>query len=260
MPNSRSPNPRRRRILIGAAVVLVLAVAAAILLLKITPEVYTRTAPMGADEAAILRFNQEVVNKVGNVYLDRSGRTPLAIEFTEEMVNAIIAQSLAGEEAAGKALPPALRDMRVGFEPGRLVVATRLGQGVRSVIVSQGFELSATEEGLLLVQAAGTAGGLLPLPGGLMDFIKRALADQAARQETAGAGPSAALGAGEKTLDVWRAVVEALDGKPVSLGKGKKRIVLDFVEIERGVLRITGHRTGKPSNPPADLSAARTGP
>jgi hypothetical protein len=255
MPNS-SLNPGRRRILIGAAVVLALAIAAAVLLLKMTPEVYTRTAPMGADEAAVLRFNQEVVNKVGNVYLDRSGRTPLALEITEEMVNAIIAQSLADEEEAGKALPPALMDMRVGFEPGLLVVATRLGDGLSSVVVSQSLRLSATEDGLLLVKAAGTAGGLLPLPGGLMNFVRRALADQAARHEAAGTGPSTTLGAGDKTLDVWRAVVEALDGKPVPLGKGKKRIVLDSVEIERGTLRITGHRAGKPANPPADVSAA----
>jgi len=255
-----SPNLRRRRILIWAVAALVLAVAAAILLLKMTPAVYRRTAAMGADEAAVLRFNEEVLNKVGNVFLDRSGRTPLALEITEEMVNSLLAQALDDEEQAGKALPPALRDLRVGFESSRLVVATRLGQGVRSVVVSQAFELSVAEEGRLLVKAAGTSGGLLPLPGGLMDYVKRAIADQAARQEAAGAGPSTTLGAGDKTLDVWRAVIEALDGKPVPLGKGKKRIILDSVEIERGVLRVTGHRAGKPVNPPADLSAARTAP
>jgi len=84
------------------------------------------------------------------------------------------------------------------------------------------------------------------------------VAAQAERLEAGGADPSATLGAGDKTLDVWRAVLEVLDGKPVPLGKGKKRIVLDAVEIERGVLRITGHRAGKPANTPADLSAART--
>ena len=253
-----SPNLRRRRILIWAVAALVLAVVGAILLLKMVPEVYRRTTAMGADEAATLRFNEEVLNKVGNVYLDRSGRTPLALEFTEEMVNSLLVQELDDEEQAGKALPPALRDMRVGFEPGRLVVATRLGQGFSGVVVSQGFELSATEDGRLLVKAAGTSGGLLPLPGGLMDYVRRAVAAQAARLEVGRADPSATLGAGDKTLDVWRAVLEVLDGKPVPLGKGKKRIILDSVEIERGVLRITGHRAGKPANPPADLSAART--
>jgi len=249
MTNS-SPNLRRRRILIWAVAALVLAVAVAILLLKMTPEVYRRTAAMGADEAATLRFNEEVLNKVGNVYLDRSGRTPLALEITEEMVNSLLAQELDDEEQAGKALPPALRDMRVGFEPGRLVVATRLGQGFSGVVVSQGFELSATEDGRLLVQPAGTSGGLLPLPGGLMDYVRRAVAAQAERREADGKDGG--------TAQVWRAVVEALDGKPVPLGKGKKRIILDSVEIERGTLRITGHRAGKPANPPADLSAART--
>ena len=241
MPNSSS-NPRRRRLLIGAVVVLVLAVVGAILLLKMTPAVYRRTAAMGADEAATLRFNEEVLNKVGNVYLDRSGRTPLAMEITEEMVNSLLAQALDDEEQTGKALPPALRDMRVGFEPGRLVVATRLGDGLSSVVVSQSLRLSATEDGRLLVQSAGTSGGLLPLPGGLMDYVRRAVAVQAERLEAGGADPSTTLGAGDKTLDVWRAVLEVLDGKPVPLGKGKKRIVLDSVEIERGTLRITGHR------------------
>jgi len=253
-----SPNLRRRRILIWAVAALVLAVATALLLLKMTPAVYRRTAVMGADEAATLRFNEEVLNKVGNVFLDRSGKTPLAMEITEEMVNSLLAQELDDEEQAGKALPPALRDMRVGFEPGRLVVATRLGDGLSSVVVSQSLRLSATEDGLLLVEPAGTSGGLLPLPGGLMDYVRRAVAAQAERLEAGGTDPSATLGAGDKTLDVWRAVLDGLDGKPVPLGKGKKRIVLDSIEIERGTLRITGHRAGKPANPPSDLSAART--
>lgn len=247
-----SPNLRRRRVLVWAVAALVLAATAALLLLKMTPAVYRRTAAMGADEAATLRFNEEVLNKVGNVYLDRSGRTPLALEITEEMVNSLLAQALDDEDQAGKAFPPALRDMRVGFEPGRLVVATRLGQGFSGIVVSQGFRLSATDEGQLLVEPAGTAVGLAALPGGLMDYVRRALADQAARQ---GEGADDTDG-GEAR--VWRAVLEALDGKPVPLGKGKKRIILDFVEIERGVLRVTGHRAGKPANPPADLSAART--
>jgi len=211
----------------------------AILLLKMTPEVYRRTAVMGADEAATLRFNEEVLNKVGNVYLDRSARTPLALKFTEEMVNAVIVQSLDDEERSGRVLPPALRDMRVGFEPGRLVVATRLGQGLSSVIVSQSLRLSATEDGRLIVEPAGTAVGLAALPGGLMDYVRRVLADQAARREADGSDGG--------TAQVWRAVLEALDGKPVPLGKGKKRIILDSVEIERGVLRITGHRIMPPS-------------
>ena len=92
---------------------------------------------MGADPQAAARFDDEVVNKVANVYLDKSRQTPLELHLTEDAVNARLVQSLSDLEAAGKTVPPALHDVRVAFEPGEVVLATRVGSGPTAVVVTQ---------------------------------------------------------------------------------------------------------------------------
>jgi len=226
-------NSKRRR---WAAAGAALAVAAVVglVLLKGTPEVYERTARIGPEEAAIARFNGEVVNTVLNLLLDQSGETRLEFRVTEEMVNARLARLVAEEEWMGWSVPPALREARVGFEPGQVVLATRVGRGLSSVVVAQRLRLGADGEGRLRVESAGATVGLVPVPEGMMNYLRRALAERLAQAKAAGEEDVA--------VEVWRYVLEVLDGKPVSFGKGRKRIILDKVEIERGVLRVKGHR------------------
>lgn len=241
MPNP-PPRTSARRL---AAIVLagLLAAAVAVVgLLKATPAAYRRTAPVGPDPAAVARFNEGVVNKVGNVLLDKSGGTPLDLEITEEMINARMARFLADEAEAGRPVTPVLRDLRVGFEPGTVILATRLGSGATGVVVSQDLLLEPTPEGDLRVRPGATAVGLVPLPGGLMDYARRAVALALARREEA--DPD------DGTLALWRSILDGLDGKPVPLGRGRKAIRLERVEVERGVLRMTGRRAG-PAAPPA---------
>jgi hypothetical protein len=215
----------------GVAAVAILALAS----FKGTPEVYRRTADMGPDPAAVARFNEHVINQVGNVLLDKSGRTPLDLVVTEEMANARIARFLADQAASGKPVSPILRRLRVGFEPTGLVLATEVGSGMTSAIVSQHLRLSADTEGRFCVEPAGTDVGWMPVPKGALDYVRQAVAAALARRE--------ARGADETTLQLWRSILDGLDGKPIPLGKGKRRIVLESIELERGVLRMKGYRS-----------------
>jgi hypothetical protein len=76
--------------------------------------------------------------------------------------------------------------------------------------------------------------GYLPLPSRLANHLVRALEEHVDRLEAA--RPD------DPTLAVWRGVLEALEGEPVSLAGKKLGIALDAVHIDRGVLRARGHR------------------
>jgi len=232
---------RQTRIILVAAAVGVVVVAMVVLVfLKGTPEVYRRTAQVGYDPDAARRFDEQVVNQIGNVLLDKSGQTRLDVVVTEEMANARIARFLADQTAAGKLVSPALRRLRVAFEPTGLVVATEVGSGVTSAVVSQYLRLSADSNGRLCVESAGTDVGWMPVPKDVLDYVRQAVAAALRR--------SSARGGDEATLQFWHAILDGLDGKPVPLGKGKRRIVLESVELERGVLRIRGRRNEAKGN------------
>ena len=225
---------RRTRIVLSAAAGGAVIVAILVLaFFKATPEVYRRTAAMGPDPAAVARFNEHVVNQVGNVLLDKSGQTRLDLVITEEMANARIARFLADQAASGKPVSPVLRRLRVAFEPAGLVLATEVGNGMTRAVVSQRLRLSADSQGRLCVEPAGTDVGWVPVPKDALDHVRRAVAAALKRREDRGAD--------EATLQLWRSILDGLDGKPVPLGKGKRRIVLERIELERGVLRMKGH-------------------
>jgi len=50
-------------------------------------------------------------------------------------------------------------------------------------------------------------------------------------------------------LEVMQSIQQALSGDPVPLGKGKKRIVVDRVTVDRGTLEIVGHQAGRDMTP-----------
>ena len=228
------PTLRAKRIagLVGAG--LAVAAATGAWLVLATPPFYARVEPIGADHPAKDLFNERVVNGVGNVLLDKSGRTPLDLAITEEMVNARLAKLLEETRARGESLPPALEALRIAFEPGRLIVATRVGVGAGSLVLSQHLIVAPTADGRLRVETAGVQAGYLPLPSRLANYLVRALKEHVDRLE--------AERPDDPTLALWRSVLEALEGKPVALAGRKLGIALDAVQIERGVLRARGHR------------------
>jgi hypothetical protein len=226
--------PRRHRRLFWTAAFLGAVVAIALVLAKLTPDAYHRTAPLGSDPAALARFNEDVVNGVGNVLLDSSGGTALDVTLTEAMVNARLAQFVAEQTRAGQPLPDAVRRLRIAFEPGEVVVMTRLGQGLTEAVVSQRLSVEALPDGRLRVLPAGTRAGLLPLPEALVAHLGRALTSAAGERE-----PPAEDGG---VAELWDAVLEALGGEPVALGKGRRRIVLERADVTRGTLHVVGRR------------------
>jgi len=218
---------------VGAAALVVLLIAAA--LVKTAPDVYSRTARVGADHAGADRFNEEVVNGVGNVLLDKSGGTRLDVVITEEMASARLVRFLEERRARGDRLPAALAGLRIGFEPGRLVLATRMGRGLSSLVVSQHFSLSVMEDGRLRMEPVGMRAGLLPLPVDLSRCLTRVLRAHIERLEEKGRDGT--------SLALWRAALGALEGEPVALEGKKLGIRLERLEAERGRLHVVGRRS-----------------
>ncbi len=240
-----------KKILLAIAGALVALVVVAAVLLKSPPAAYRRTAAMGADPDAVARFDEEVVNQVGNVYLDKSRQTPLDLRLTEDAVNARIVQTLADLETAGKPMPPILRDVRVAFEPGEVIVATRVGSGASAVVVAQAVRLAVGPEGRLLVQPGTTSVGLMPVPVDVVGQARPLIAREVERLQQAN----------DDTWTLWvmLALQQALDGEAIPLGKGKKRIVLDRIEIQRGVLVIEGHQAGRKDKSAAPAATPAAG-
>jgi hypothetical protein len=224
----------RKRVAAAVGAGLAVAAATGAWLVLATPAFYARTEPIGADHPAKDLFNERVINGVGNVLLDKSGRTPLDLAITEEMVNARLAKLLEETRARGESLPPALEALRIGFEPGRLIVATRVSGGAGSLVLSQHLIVAPTPDGRLRVETAGVQAGYLPLPSRLANHLVRALEEHVDRLE--------AERPDDPTLALWRGVLEALEGKPVALAGKKLGIALDAVQVDRGVLRARGHR------------------
>jgi len=136
----------------------------------------------------------------------------------------------------GKPVPQALEDSRIGFEGGEVVFATQLGRGIGSVVVAQRFHLSAEADGRLRVEPGGTSAGLMPLPSGVLDRIRQVVSAELARQQASGSSSA--------TVELWLHILEGLEGKSVSLGKGKNQILVESVEVQPGVIHLKGHRSG----------------
>jgi len=228
-----SKSRKRTASALGAAALAAMLIAAA--LVKTAPDVYSRTARVGADHPGADRFNEEVVNGVGNVLLDKSGGTRLDVVITEEMASARLVRFLEERRARGDRLPVALAGLRIGFEPGRLVLATRMGRGLSSLVVSQHFSLLVMEDGRLRMEPVGMRAGLLPLPVGLSRRLTQSLRVHLERLE--------AKGSRGTNLVLWRAALGALEGEPVALEGKKLGIRLERLEVERGRLHVVGRRS-----------------
>jgi hypothetical protein len=216
-----------------SALVALVAVAA---LVTLQPDAYLRTAPIGPGHPARTRFDEEVINGILNVLADSSGGTRLDVTITEEMMNARLVAALAAVDAGGMPLPGVLRNVRIAFEPGSIVVATRLGRGHSEVVLSQRLRLAATPDGRLAVQTVALRAGMMPVPRSLCGQVSEALREHVARLKRGGAG--------EDSLLLWRAALAALEGEPIALRGTKRGIFLEKVEVERGRLHATGRRAG----------------
>jgi len=237
--------PRRRWILLGILAALLLVLVGGIVLVKWTPDFYRRTAAVVATDANRARFNEDIVNKIGNVFLDKSGKTDLDLTVTEEMVNIGIAGFVQDQLKAGKPVSAAVQALRVSFEPDTVIVASIVGSGATSVVAAQHMAVEVQQDGTMIVKPSGASAGALPVPDTLVAEARRTLAARLmAKKEPAGE---------EEGVNFVQCSLDALEGKPVTLGAGRKFIAVDKINIEKGLFRIWGHLAEKPKGgrPPA---------
>jgi hypothetical protein len=83
--------------------------------------------------------------------------------------------------------------------------------------------------------------GLLPVPIDVAGQARPIIARQVERLRESGDDSG--------MLEVMQSIQQALSGDPVPLGKGKKRIVVDRVTVDRGTLEIVGHQAGRDMTP-----------
>jgi hypothetical protein len=239
--SEEAPKPRSLRwrwILLGLLAAILLVVVVGAVLLKWTPDFYSRTAGIVPTEAAKARFNEAIINKIGNVLLDKSGKTALDLTVTEEMLNVGIAAFVEDQQKGGKSVSPAIQAMRVGFEPDSVIVASIVGSGATSVVAAQYLGVEVQKDGTMIVRPAGASAGVLPVPDTLVVEARRALASRL----TAKKKPEEEEGA----VDFAQCSMDALEGKPVTLGSGRRFIAVDKIKIEKGLMRIWGHLVEKP--------------
>ena len=245
------PRSHRRRWLLGGLLAaLVLAPVVGIVLVKWTPDFYRRTAGIVATDANRARFTEEIVNKIGNVLLDKSGKTALDLTVTEEMINIGIAGFVQDQQKGGKSVSPAIQALRVCFEPDTVIVASIVGSGVTSVVAAQHLGVEVQKDGTMIVKPSGASAGVLPVPDTLVVEARRALASRLTAKKT----PDEEEGA----VNFAQCAMDALEGKPVTLGSGRRFIAVDKIKIEKGLMRIWGHVAEKPKGgqPPAPVPAA----
>ncbi|MCX5682755.1 MAG: hypothetical protein NT049_03620 [Planctomycetota bacterium] len=243
----KSRNLRWRWILLGLLAAILLVGAVGTVLVKWTPDFYSRTAGVVPTAANRARFDAEIINKIGNVLLDKSGKTDLDLTVTEEMVNIGVAGFVEDQQKAGKSVSAAIQALRVSFEPDTIIVASIVGNGATSVVAAQHLGVEVQKDGTLLVSPSGASAGVLPVPDTLVAEARQTLASRLAGKKKK---PEEEEGA----LDLTQCSMDALEGKPVTLGSGRRYIAVDKVQIEKGLLRIWGHLAEKPKGgekPPA---------
>ncbi len=228
-------------------VAFVAAGVAALALVKATPHPYRRTAAIPRDGSAAARFTREVLNPVGNVMADESGRTPLDLTLTEESVNLYLPMFVDLLKDAGEVPPKVVDEMRVAFEPGYVVLAAPVGEGWSGVIVTVRLALEADEKGRLVARVVGVRAGLLPAPPSQADRLTEVLRGVAAAVPV--------MEGDDPEAQFLRKVRAGLEGEPVWLAVRHKDDVhgvrLERIEIDRGRLHVVGRRmeTDAPQDP-----------
>jgi hypothetical protein len=249
-------SPRRRWILLGILAAILLAIVVGTVLVKWTPDFYSRTAGIMPTEANRARFDAEIINKIGNVFLDKSGKTELDLTVTEEMVNIGIAAFVEDQQKGGKAVSAAVQALRVSFEPDAVIVASIVGSGATSVVAAQHMGVDVQKDGTMLVRPSGASAGVLPVPDTLVAEARRALASRM------GGKPPASEE--EQGVNFAQCAMDALEGKPIYMGSGRRFIAVDKIKIEKGLFRIWGHlaekpKAGQPPTAPAPAAADKAG-
>ncbi len=96
--------------------------------------------------------------------------------FTAQQINGWLAVDLV--ENHGESIPKSVSDPRVAIEPGRMLLACRLGQGKTASVVSLAIEPDMPEPNVITLRLCKARAGALPMPlSDVLDQITKAATD-----------------------------------------------------------------------------------
>lgn len=179
------------------------------------------------------RGRRELESQATAIYSDSRNAGAWQALFTDEQINGWLATQLV-EGRAGK-LPQGVRDPRVAIGPDTLTLGFATSQGGVETVVSVEAAVFLTEEGTVAIHLKDVRAGALPLPIlQVADELVTACHDLKLPVE-------------------WT----QQDGQPIALvdmgndvSAGKRRFILDAIQLKQGELFVAGH---------TEMSAATAG-
>jgi hypothetical protein len=170
------------------------------------------------------RGRRELESQATALYSDARNAGAWQALFTDEQINGWLATQLV-EGRAGK-LPEGVRDPRVAIGPDTLTLGFATSQGGVETVVSVEAAVFLTEEGTVAIHLKDVRAGALPLPIlQVADELVTACHDLKLPVE-------------------WT----QQDGQPIALvdvgndiSSGKRRLILDAIQLKQGELFVAGH-------------------
>jgi len=155
----------RRSFLVGAGVFAVLIVGffgGLWLLLGYEPRQYTRL--LNPIDQQSLR-SQEFIKTSSSLYSQTEEGGPFSATFTEDQVNAYLAEGVHKAGLADKLFPEGISEPRVAFEAERIRVSFRYRSALINTVVSASLKvwLPGGEPNLLAIQLESFRAGLIPI-------------------------------------------------------------------------------------------------
>jgi len=208
-------------ILLGIAIVAAVGGIAVYRALKHVPEFYRQAMVAGPDEqkTASREMQRQVAGLVSDV--KREGRWQA--DFTAEQINGYLAADLAKQRP--DMLPSGLSDPRVSITKDGVTIAARFRTPALDTVVSLGVDVYLSGPNVVALRVQRVRAGSFPLP---LERILSEVAQATSRLE-------------------WEVRWGQEGGDPVALvtippprNPGEKRVEIDAIELDEGVIRVAG--------------------
>ncbi len=227
-------NRKRTTRLVGCLALLALLGGGLVWSLKYQPSFYR--AALADSAATDLRrvqadeFVRSTVELINEIHNDDSW----AQEFSEEAVNGWLAEELPVKY--GDLLPPEIESPRVKFEDGTLLLAFQVRHGMWKGVVSGRVRPWVAGPNQLALEIHSLRIGLIPIP------VEELLGDSVKRMNSAGWRM--------RWKNSGKQDVLVVDLDDVSSGGIGERPVLEDVDLEPKLLRISGRRSSETADSP----------
>lgn len=216
----------RKRVGVGLLVVAIV-IGGTVLSLQHQPAFYSaamadkRTAETRREQAT--KFEQTTLQLVNEIRFEDEW----SHEVTDDMVNAWLAEDLPVK--FGNCLPPDVSAPRVKFEKGHVLLAFQAKKGVWHGVISSRIRAWISGPNQLALDIESARVGLVPVP------VEEIIGDLVQKLAIAG------WRLDWKTSGKRDVLVVSLDADDVS--EDGQRAVLESIELEPKLLRISGHRS-----------------